>query len=60
MTGFPPRGSRQPDGPPTMLTLTAGDALLMHPRLAHAGTLNRGPTIRTAVYFRLVAGARLR
>jgi hypothetical protein len=29
----------------------------MHPRLGHAGTLNLGPTVRTAVYFRLVTSA---
>jgi hypothetical protein len=43
---------------PVLVPMEAGDALLMHPALAHAGTLNRGATIRTAVYFRLVAGGR--
>jgi ectoine hydroxylase-related dioxygenase (phytanoyl-CoA dioxygenase family) len=38
--------------------MEAGDALLMHPALGHAGTLNEGATIRTAIYFRLVAGGR--
>jgi hypothetical protein len=29
----------------------------MHPQLGHTGTLNLGPTIRTAVYFRLLAAS---
>lgn len=41
-----------------LVPLEAGDAVLMHPQLAHAGTLNRGATVRTAIYFRLVAGGR--
>lgn len=41
-----------------LVPLEAGDALFMHPALEHAGTLNLGPTIRTAVYFRLIAGGR--
>lgn len=39
---------------PVMVPLSAGDALVMHPLLQHAGTLNLGATLRTAVYFRLV------
>ena len=39
------------------MTRRAGDALLMHPQLGHAGTLNRGATsVPPAVYFPLVAG----
>jgi hypothetical protein len=37
--------------------LRAGDALVMHPQLGHSGTLNLGPTTRTAVYFRLMTAA---
>jgi len=40
----------------TPVELEAGDALVMHPQLGHTGTLNLGPTIRTAIYFRLLAG----
>jgi hypothetical protein len=42
----------------TTVPLPAGGAILMHPQLGHAGTLNLGPTIRTAVYFRLLSGPR--
>jgi ectoine hydroxylase-related dioxygenase (phytanoyl-CoA dioxygenase family) len=38
------------------LALRPGDALFMHPQLGHSGRLNLGPTVRTAVYFRLLAG----
>lgn len=41
---------------PRPVPLRAGDALVMHPRLGHSGTLNLGPSVRMAVYFRLVAG----
>lgn len=37
--------------------LAAGDALLMHPRLEHSGSLNLGPSLRAAVYFRLLTDA---
>ena len=39
----------------TPVPLQAGDAVVMHPQLGHSGTLNLGPTIRTAIYFRLLA-----
>jgi hypothetical protein len=41
---------------PLALELQPGDALFMHPQLGHSGQLNLGPTIRMAIYFRLVAG----
>ena len=41
----------------TPVPLTAGDALVMLPGLGHTPTLNLGPAVRMAVYFRLVAGA---
>jgi Phytanoyl-CoA dioxygenase (PhyH) len=44
-------------GPMTPVELEAGDAIVMHPQLGHTGTLNLGPTIRIAIYFRLLAGA---
>lgn len=34
--------------------LQAGDALVMHPALQHAGSLNLGGRVRYAVYFRLL------
>lgn len=40
----------------THVELRAGDALVMHPQLGHTGTLNLGPTIRVAIYFRLLTG----
>lgn len=46
-------------GEMTPVPLRAGDALVMHPQLGHTGTLNLGPTIRTAIYFRLLAGPSL-
>ena len=49
------RGSRT--GDPVPVALKAGDALIMHPELEHSGSLNLGPTIRCAIYFRLLAGA---
>jgi ectoine hydroxylase-related dioxygenase (phytanoyl-CoA dioxygenase family) len=36
------------------LSLDPGDALLMHPQLGHSGGLNLGPTIRSAIYYRLL------
>jgi hypothetical protein len=42
------------DVEPEPVPLAAGDALVMHPRLAHAGALNHGPNVRVAVYFRLL------
>jgi ectoine hydroxylase-related dioxygenase (phytanoyl-CoA dioxygenase family) len=52
-----PGSHRGEPGEMTPVELRAGDALVMHPQLGHTGTLNLGPTIRTAVYFRLLAGA---
>jgi ectoine hydroxylase-related dioxygenase (phytanoyl-CoA dioxygenase family) len=43
----------------TPVELQAGDAVVMHPQLGHTGTLNLGPTIRPAIYFRLLAGSTL-
>ena len=44
-------------GDPVPVPLAAGDAILMHPGLAHSGSLNLGATIRCAVYFRLLTDA---
>lgn len=52
-----PGSHRGEAGAPVHVPLEAGDALVMHPQLGHAGTLNLGPTVRTAVYFRLVTQA---
>ncbi len=54
-----PGSHRGDPGEMTPVPLEAGDALVMHPQLGHTGTLNLGPTIRTAVYFRLLAGPTL-
>ncbi len=40
---------------PVPMPLAAGDVLVMHPGLGHAGTLNLGPAVRMAIYFRLIA-----
>lgn len=40
---------------PVSVSLAAGDALVMDPRLGHSGTLNLGPGVRAAIYFRLLA-----
>ena len=37
--------------------LDPGDVVLMHPNLWHASTANRGPWIRYAAYFRLLAAS---
>jgi hypothetical protein len=42
---------------PVPVTLQAGDAIIMHPRLAHSGSLNLGPSTRFAIYFRLLTPA---
>ena len=55
-----PGSHRGTAGDMTPVPLGAGDALVMHPQLGHTGTLNLGPTIRTALYFRLIAGPTLR
>ena len=47
------RGERR--GDPVPVPLEAGDAIVMHPALEHSGSLNLGPTIRCAIYFRLLA-----
>jgi hypothetical protein len=39
---------------PRAVSLGAGDALVMHPELAHSGALNLSPNVRYAVYFRLL------
>ncbi len=54
-----PGSHRGEPGQMTPVPLEAGDALVMHPQLGHTGTLNLGPTIRTAIYFRLLAGPTL-
>lgn len=54
-----PRSHLGEPGEMTPVELEAGDALVMHPQLGHTGTLNLGPTIRTAVYFRLLTGPTL-
>jgi hypothetical protein len=41
---------------PEPIELAAGDVLVMHPLLGHAGSLNLGHTVRYAVYFRLLRG----
>jgi ectoine hydroxylase-related dioxygenase (phytanoyl-CoA dioxygenase family) len=41
-------------GEPVPVPLRAGDAIVMHPALEHCGSLNLGPTIRAAIYFRLL------
>lgn len=43
--------------PMAPVPLAAGDVLVMHPQLGHSGTLNLGPQVRMAVYFRLLARA---
>ena len=52
-----PGSHRGEQGEPTQVPLGVGDALVMHPELGHAATLNLGDSVRMAVYFRLVAGA---
>ena len=52
-----PRSHVGEEHPMTPVPLAAGDALVMHPGLGHTGTLNLGPAVRMAVYFRLIAGA---
>lgn len=47
------RGERR--GEPVPVPLAAGDAIVMHPALQHSGSLNLGPTIRSAIYFRLLS-----
>ena len=51
-----PGSHRGRPGAMTAVALEAGDAIVMHPQLGHTGTLNLGPTIRVAIYFRLLAG----
>src|SRR5205823_3561008 len=55
-----PSSHRGPLADHHRVALAAGDALVMHPDLAHSAALNRGPGIRYAVYFRLVAGSSTR
>jgi len=42
------------DGGPEPVHVSAGDIVIMHPDLPHAGTLNMGSTPRVCVYFRLL------
>jgi hypothetical protein len=51
-----PRSHSGGSGGPIPLALSAGDVLVMHPLLAHSGSLNLGANVRYAVYFRLLAG----
>lgn len=50
-----PAAACNPEGGDVRVAMEAGDALLMHPLLRHAGTLNLGARVRHAVYFRLLA-----
>lgn len=43
------------DGGIDLVELDAGDVVVLHPDLQHSSTLNRGGTIRYAVYLRLLA-----
>jgi hypothetical protein len=52
-----PGSHRGAPSAPVPVPLEAGDMLVMHPLLAHSGSLNLGPTVRFVVYFRLLAGA---
>jgi hypothetical protein len=48
-------GSHRGEGSdPELVELERGDVVVMHPRLGHSSTLNRGGTIRYAIYFRLL------
>lgn len=40
---------------PVPVPVEPGDVVVMHPQLGHSGGLNRGASIRMAVYFRLLA-----
>jgi hypothetical protein len=44
----------QTSSEPVPVPLEAGDAIVMDPRLEHSGSLNRGPSTRFAIYFRLL------
>lgn len=48
------RGERAVE--PEPVELETGDVLVMHPELAHSGSLNLGADVRYAVYFRLLRG----
>jgi len=45
---------RGEDAAREQVELDAGDVVALHPRVGHSSTLNRGGTIRYAVYFRLL------
>lgn len=47
-----------PGATPIHVELEPGDVVVMHPELQHSGTLNRGGTVRYAVYFRLLSAPR--
>jgi len=44
----------EPADEPELVELDAGDVVVMHPDLQHSSTLNRGGSIRYAVYYRLL------
>ncbi len=50
-----PGSHRGIDAPPVPVPVEPGDVVVMHPQLGHSGGLNRGASIRMAVYFRLLA-----
>lgn len=49
-----PGSHRGEEAEPVLVELARGDVVVMHPQLAHSSTLNRGGSIRYAVYFRLL------
>lgn len=42
------------DGKRELVELEPGDVVVLHPKVGHSSTLNRGGSIRYAVYFRLL------
>ncbi len=50
-----PGSHRGMETSPVPVVVEPGDVVVMHPQLGHSGGLNRGPSIRMAVYFRLLA-----
>lgn len=50
------RGSHRGEpAEPELVELDRGDVVVMHPALQHSSTLNRGGSIRYAVYYRLLS-----
>lgn len=45
---------RGEDGERELVELDAGDIVVLHPQVGHSSTLNRGGSIRYAVYYRLL------